>query len=281
MATYVPRGHRLAPIGSDIDSKESINGSYGPKPTLNATIYDQEAASIPEYVSIQPNDIYGNLQYDGPINGTQLHPIEELEDENRSMITSLRSRASVRTAQKISSLSDPSSPDASDDGDNTLSLEKRYEILFSREHLQAILTDHALSADFEKFLAFYRPRSMPMIRYYRDVTKVLKSMRYAQAMAERFDPVDDYAFTHDTVSTSLGFTWILQDKVDRALDVLINDMPAFISYTYMRVMNAALAQKCGQNQDFEFAPEGLAEVFVLSDPTKNDNPIVFSSEGQQ
>ena len=78
--------------------------------------------------------------------------------------------------------------------------------------------------------------------------------------------------------------WVIEDKADRALDVLMkDDLPAFIAYVYVRTVDLALIDRVTGKEDARShgIAHGLAEVFVLSDPARPDNPIVFSSEGRK
>ena len=76
--------------------------------------------------------------------------------------------------------------------------------------------------------------------------------------------------------------WVMEDKIDRALDVLVrDDLPAFVAYIYVRTVDVALVERVTGREDpsSNSIADDLAEVFVLSDPSRPDNPIVFTSEG--
>ena len=159
-------------------------------------------------------------------------------------------------------------------------LEKRSELRFSREHLQLILADSILSLKFTDFLRTYRPDSVPVLAYYLDAVKALKTIRYAEAIIKGLEPVPGHAFTSEASSATMA--WVMEDKADRALDVLVKeDLPAFIAYVYVRTVDVALVDSVTGNEDSgsRRIADGLAEVFVLSDPSRPDNPIVFTSEG--
>lgn len=160
-----------------------------------------------------------------------------------------------------------------------ISLEHCTDLLFSRQHLQAIFADRGLAQKFTTFLRTHRPNSMPMLMYYLDAVKALKTIRYADSIIRGLGPIPGHTFTTETNSATMA--WVLEDKADRALDVLVkDDMPAFIAYTYVRAVDLALLDRVTGKQDptTRAIAEGLAEVFVLSDPSRPDNPIVFSSE---
>ena len=216
----------------------------------------------------------------------QLSPIEELDDD---LITSKPRRnsdcdppASVETeGPKASnfSLANPSSSNG--DADEPIApLEKRTDLLFSREHLQMILAESTSSLRFSDFLRTYRPDSVPILAYYLDAMKAVKTIRYAEAIIKGLEPIPGHAFTSEANSATMA--WVMEDKADRALDVLVkDDLPAFIAYVYVRTVDVALVDRVTGNDDLgsRGIADGLAEVFVLSDPSRPDNPIVFTSEG--
>lgn len=216
-----------------------------------------------------------------------LSPIEELEDD---LVTSEPRRNSdrglaVSTETEEPKAGDSSLADPSGNIDNAIEsiapLEKRSELLFCREHLQLILADSTLSLNFTDFLRTYRPDSVPILAYYLDAAKAVKTIRYAEAIIKGLEPIPGHAFTSETNSATMA--WVMEDKADRALDVLVkDDLPAFIAYIYVRTVDVALVDRVTGKEDPGSCgiADGLAEVFVLSDPSRPDNPIVFTSEGE-
>ena len=220
-----------------------------------------------------------------------LSPIEELDDD---LFTSKPWRNSDRD---FSASSETEGPEAGGAGDSPLTdppssnrnanesiapLEKRSDLLFSREHLQSILADSTLSLKFSDFLRTYRPDSVPILAYYLDAIKAVKTIRYAEAIIKGLEPIPGHAFTSEANSATMA--WVMEDKADRALDVLVkDDLPAFIAYIYVRTVDVALVDRVIGNEDLgsRAIADGLAEVFVLSDPSRPDNPIVFTSEGNR
>ena len=217
-----------------------------------------------------------------------LSPIEELDDD---LIASKSRRNSDRgppalictERPKAAGLSPSDSPSSNGDTTGLIApLEKRSELLFSREHLQLILADFTLSLKFSDFLRTYRPDSVPILAYYLDAIKALKTIRYAEAIIKGLEPIPGHAFTSEANSATMA--WVMEDKADRALDVLLKeDLPAFIAYIYVRTVDVALVDRVTGNEDLgsRGVADGLAEVFVLSDPSRPDNPIVFTSEGDR
>ena len=169
-------------------------------------------------------------------------------------------------------------PEKKDDGLDPL--EKSSELLFSRQHLQLILADASLSPRFTEFLRTYRPDSVPILAYYLDAIKALKTIKFAESIMKSLEPIPGHAFTAEANSATMS--WVVEDKADRALDVLVkDDLPAFVAYIYVRTVDVALVDRVTgrENPTANSVADGLAEVFVLSDPSRPDNPIVFTSEG--
>ncbi len=137
-----------------------------------------------------------------------------------------------------------------------------------------------MSLKFIDFLRTYRPASVPILAYYLDAVKALKSIRYAESIIKGLEPIPGHEFT--TEANSATMAWVMEDKIDRALDVLVrDDLPAFVAYIYVRTVDVALVERVTGREDpsSNSIADGLAEVFVLSDPSRPDNPIVFTSEG--
>ncbi len=236
--------------------------------------------TTPYGASQTPSDSY---ETDSP---PPLSPIEELDDDLAAAKPQRNSDrglpASVETEEpRASELLPANPPDSNSSAIETIApLEKRSELLFSREHLQLILADSKISLKFTDFLRTYRPDSVPVLAYYLDAVKALKTIRYAEAIIKGLEPIPGHAFTSEANSATMA--WVMEDKADRALDVLVkDDLPAFIAYIYVRTVDVALVDRVTGNEDSSShgIADGLAEVFVLSDPSRPDNPIVFTSEG--
>ena len=198
-----------------------------------------------------------------------LSPIEELDDD---LLHQPVPRLKSGEVASIASVKE--------DIEGGLSLERRAELLFSRQHLELVLADPKLSSRFTSFLRTYRPASVPILVFLLDSVKALKAIRYAEAIISGLEPVPGHDFTAETKGAIMS--WVMEDKADRALEVLVkDDLPAFIAYVYVRTVDLALVNRVTRREDPDSPKitDGLAEVFVLSDPAQADNPIVFASEG--
>src|SRR4051812_29129914 len=84
------------------------------------------------------------------------------------------------------------------------SLEKRSELLFSKEHLGVIFSDPALLQHFTAYLCTNRPQSVPLLIYYLDALKALKAISYSNAVMEALDPLDGHDFSQNTAEKTLN-----------------------------------------------------------------------------
>ena len=222
------------------------------------------------------------MEYYDPGTPESLSPIEELDDETepiRSTRQSTDPAWSTLCRDDFSRETGAVNPGHAGSDGKLLPLEYCTELLFSRQHLQAIFNDRELALKFTTFLRTHRSHSVPVLNYYLDAIKALKTIRYAESIIRGLEPIPGLDFT--TQANSATMAWVLEDKADRALDVLVKeDLPAFIAYLYVKVVDLALVDRVTGKQEsaIDTAADGFAEVFVLSDPARPDNPIVFSSD---
>ena len=225
---------------------------------------------------IPSTEIYGSetpspLSPITPPDRDRLSPIEELDDN-----ASLRSINETAKAPFETSIAQESNkprirPESSDFDlqpiieTNDIPLETKSELLFSRQHLELIFADKELSTRFGTFLRTYRPDSVPILGYYLDTIKALRTLKYAEAVVKNLEHIPGLEFTADAKGVTM--TWILEDKADRALDILTkNDLPAFIAYVYVCIVDLALVERVTGKVDMEGndVAIGLAEVFTIS-----------------
>ena len=167
-----------------------------------------------------------------------------------------------------------------EDGHQAFSLEARSEQLFSREHLEIMFSDPSLLLGFTAFLSTYRPQSVPVLIYYLDALKAMRAIKYANAIAEALSPIAQHEFTTKPAKPTTNLA--LEEKAKQAFDVLVReDLPAYITQTYIQVVSLSISQRITGTlaPHLRDASEGLAEVFCLTDPSRPDNPIIFTSEG--
>ncbi|POS85918.1 hypothetical protein EPUL_004884 [Erysiphe pulchra] len=160
-------------------------------------------------------------------------------------------------------------------------LEARSELLFSHEHLQIIFNDSCLLLKFTSFLSSYRVSSIPILVYYLDSIKALKAISYSNAIAEALEPLHGVDFTSEPVLRTRNSD--LEEKSKKAFDIMVReDLPAYITYVYAQTVNQSIQRRITGTMPAHLieASEGLAEVFCMTDPSREGNPIIFSSEGK-
>ena len=95
-------------------------------------------------------------------------------------------------------------------------------------------------------------------------------------MVKGLERIPGLEFTAD--SRGVTMTWVLEDKADRALDLLTqNDLPPFIAYVYVCIVDLALVERVTGKADLDSSDVaiGLAEVFTISgQPSFVDFPNV-------
>ena len=160
------------------------------------------------------------------------------------------------------------------------SIEERSEQLFSREHLGIIFDDPTLLMRFTSFVRTSRPASVPLLVYYFDALKALKAIRYSNALVESLGFLEDHGFAKHP--SSLAVNPGLEEKVEMAFAALVREeLPAYITHIWIQLTSGSIRKRItgALPSHLRQMSEGLAEVFCLTDPSREDNPIVFASEG--
>jgi hypothetical protein len=152
------------------------------------------------------------------------------------------------------------------------------EQLFSVDHLDVILRDNAQLQRFTTFLMRYRAHCVPVLVRYLDSQKALKAIQYANALADQITQQPSWPTKASAASLDPQFEHLSQ----RALHDLVTEaLPAYVTSSLVDVVTELLNKEImGRNTPvMRELVHGLAEVYCLSDPTQEGNPIVFASEG--
>ena len=159
------------------------------------------------------------------------------------------------------------------------SAERIAERLFSADHLNVILNDNTELQRFTTFLMRYRAQYVPTLVRYLDSQKVLKAIKYANTLADQITQQPSWPTRASAASVDPQFEQLSR----RALDELIAEaLPAYVTFNVVEVVTELLNKEIvGRNTPvMRELVHGLAEVYCLSDPTQEGNPIVFASEGK-
>ncbi|KAM3425780.1 hypothetical protein BST61_g7710 [Cercospora zeina] len=164
-------------------------------------------------------------------------------------------------------------------GSGKYSLEERAEQLFSADHLRVILEDARSLSLFSAYLRVYRPTRAGLLAYYWDALKAIRAMNYARSIMQQLSEKDIPAIVTNPPSASVD------DKLSEAAseifeELLREDLPAYVCYIYTRVVGTSIERRISGalSTRLRDPSNGLAEVFVLSDPSQAGNPIVLASE---
>ena len=160
------------------------------------------------------------------------------------------------------------------------SLEKRSELLFSKEHMGTIVGSARLLGQFTQFLYTVRPASVPLLTYYLETEKAIRAIKYANAMTEALKRLEGHDFTSKIPEDT--FNESLQDKHDAAFEALARDeLPMFITHVWIQMVSLSIKHRIVGTMPMHLrdSSEGLAEVFCLTDPSRHDNPIILASDG--
>lgn len=162
------------------------------------------------------------------------------------------------------------------------SLETRAEHIFSHEHLREIFRDPTHLSKFTNFLSQHRKSSVPTLIYYLEALKAIKAINYANSVSAALEPLDSLEWSYTPPPSAQNQA--LEEKARLAFDRLVaEELPAFVAHTWTNVVSLSIQQRITGTlpPHLREASEGLAEVFCLTDPSRDDNPIVFASEGMQ
>ncbi|KAK2603412.1 hypothetical protein QQS21_004362 [Conoideocrella luteorostrata] len=160
------------------------------------------------------------------------------------------------------------------------SLAKRSELLFSEKHMGVILGDSRLLGQFTQFLAVVRPASVPLLTYYLNAEKAIRAIKYANSVAsESLLKLDGHDFTTGAVDDTINAA--LEAKHEAAFKLLARDeLPMYITHVWIRIVSLSIKRRIVGTMPMHLRDqsEGLAEVFCLTDPSRNDNPIILASD---
>lgn len=157
------------------------------------------------------------------------------------------------------------------------------ELLFSDEHLKYIIKDQVLYTRFSLFLIRYRPQLIPVLLHFIEIQKAMKALDYANAVAGSLGPFPGDESESQGIQTAFVANKELDERHQRVLDLLMNEaLPAQINFSMVDIVTDAMQKAIKGNQQSAVMQNligGLTEVFTLTDPTIEDNPIIYASEG--
>lgn len=205
-------------------------------------------------------------------------------------------RASANGGARHTTMVEPTShqPAGSDGADFDLrpppprarmpSLETTAELLFSPGHLNAILHDQRSISRFTAFLSRYRPEYQPLILRYLETQKAIRAVEYANAVAEGATALNDSPTEGAPRSVPRAAAQLdkaFEEASSVAFSALVNEaLPMFVTYNLMKVSSECLTNEVTGRQSviMQSLVGGISEVFCITDPSQEDNPIIYASE---
>ncbi|EXJ82132.1 hypothetical protein A1O1_08201 [Capronia coronata CBS 617.96] len=157
------------------------------------------------------------------------------------------------------------------------SLESLAESLFSPEHLNVLLRHPDYLARFTSFLAKYQPHIQPVLLRFLATQKAIKAVEYANAVAEGLELVPA---ADDGPSVAAKLDKAFAESNVSAFRLLADTaLPAYITYNLVKVASDCLIDEITGRQTPGLGDlvGGLSEIFCLTDPKQEDNPIIYAS----
>lgn len=155
-------------------------------------------------------------------------------------------------------------------------LEALSERFFSADHLDLILKDYALTVRFKQFLKTYRPAYIDVLKDYIEAKKAIAAIEYANAVANRLQSPATYSPLR-TARLDERFETQAKQKEQTLVE---EALPAYLTHRLVCLVTDTLVKEITGNSApimHELIPS-LAEVYCISDPSVQDNPIVYASE---
>ena len=164
------------------------------------------------------------------------------------------------------------------------SVESLSELLFSAGHLNTILHDPREIARFTAFLNKFKPDYQPLILRYLETQKAIKAIEYANAVAEGATVAsegEDNAVEKAVPSVAATLDKAFEEASTASFAALVGTgLPMYITYCLTKLVSECLVNEITGKQTpmLRNLVGGLSEVFCLTDPTREDNPIIYASE---
>ncbi|EXJ58985.1 hypothetical protein A1O7_06416 [Cladophialophora yegresii CBS 114405] len=164
------------------------------------------------------------------------------------------------------------------------SIETLSESLFSMGHLNTLLRDPHHLTRFTSFLTKYRPQYHPVLLRYLETQKAIKAVEYANAVAEGVPLSSDNDREGSSIpraSVAATLDKVFEEASTAAFRLMLDfALPMYITYNLVKVVSECLVNEITGRQTplMRDLVGGLSEVFCLSDPKEEDNPIIYASE---
>ncbi|ESZ98384.1 non-specific serine/threonine protein kinase [Sclerotinia borealis F-4128] len=216
---------------------------------------------------------HANLDLANTLLSDAMNSIEDSEDQSRVASAPLKTPDSEKS--QFFDLHPPVSRSSN------VKIEDLAKRLFSEEHLLFILHDHALFQKFSIFMNRFRPHLVPILVRYLEMTKAMKAIEYANAVARKIrwpSHADLRKFSRvQAAAVDVQF----DDYSTKELILLVKEaLPAWVTYNLTNIVVDCVEKDITGHRVplLQDLVGNLAEVFCLTDPSVHDNPIVYATE---
>lgn len=164
----------------------------------------------------------------------------------------------------------------------SLSVETLSESLFGAGHLNVLLRHPQYLTQFTSFVAKYRPDYHSTLLRYLETQKAIKAVEYANAVAQGIVlSTNDTNNSNTQASSAATLDPAFEESSNAAFRAMVDStLPMYITYSLVKVTTECLINEItgGQTPLMRGLVGGLSEVFCLTDPKQEDNPIIYASE---
>jgi PAS domain S-box-containing protein len=156
------------------------------------------------------------------------------------------------------------------------SIETLSELLYSPEYLKSLMSSSEYLPPFISFLQKFQPTVSHFALHYLETQKVIKAVEYANAVAASLSH-PELIPNERAADISPSFRKSSQDAFNTLLNIAL---PAWVTYSLVNTSNACLAAEItGESTPLTGKlVGGLSEVFCLTDPNQDDNPIIYATQ---
>jgi hypothetical protein len=160
------------------------------------------------------------------------------------------------------------------------SLERQADLMFSQEHILALLSNACHLFKFHEFLTLELPRSLPILTYFLNAVKALKAIQYSNTLRKGLATLPEIEESREKIPLTTNEK--LERQAQNALHALtIDELPAFITSSCINLACTVVEERIKGTlpPKFQGTADALAEAFCLTDHSRPDNPIIFASQG--
>lgn len=148
---------------------------------------------------------------------------------------------------------------------------------YSADHLDLILRSNTYAPRLRRFLDTYMPRHGSALSQYIESRKAFAAIEFANAVAHKIPREKD-----QPPLEAASFDDAFSSNMQEIAEALIEEaLPAYLNNRLVTIVTESLVKDILGNQTpfMKDLVPNLAEVYCLTDPALEDNPIVYASDG--